>query len=312
MKYFSIKMVVIIERVNREGLICNDNNNEKDLNDLEVQDLDYDEYISRTWLHNYADLINYPYISTYDLYEAEVGYLKDAIPMGFWTGKPDPIFKDELNAIVMRMESEIPPTPPTGWFIRMSSASPKDGMSRTALWSAQDIINQLSTSKRTLISLHKGDRKLYLVPYDQNWEIFRELRVFVRKNKVTAISQYIISKSSLFSAMSNNDLIELANNIITYINSTLPPILDIIGTHDVVCDLYLNPDETFKIIELNSFGYCFSAGAALFHWQNDRDILYGKNDDVYFRNTCLKINRTIFILINMKIEIKYTSYNYNN
>lgn len=279
-----ILMEIIIRRVNHQGHRCNDTNNPKDPDDPEVKDLDYNEYISRTWLHRYADLINYPYIATYNLNEAEVGYIKDAIPVGYVTGRPYSLLEEELDAITMRMSEIIPPAPTTGWFIRMSSASPKDGMRRGALWSAKEIVEQLSTSKRILIALHKGDRLLYLVPYDPEWEDCRELRVFIRKGRVTAISQYVWHKFALFSAMTDDELISVTRGVVDYLHPALPPILEAVGTQDVVCDLYWNPDETFKIIEFNSFGYWAAAGAALFHWQDDRRILYGHEPNkVYFR-----------------------------
>jgi len=275
---------VIIQRVIRANIQCNDQNNDKDPDDLEVKDLDYLEYISRTWLEHYADLIAYPYSAIYEFHEVEAQFIKEAIPSGFLTGRPCTQYKEELDTIAARMELEIPPTPPTGWFVRMSSGSPKDGMKRvgTGLRSAQDIVSQLATSKRTLIGLHSGDRKLYLVPHDPDWQDWRELRVFVRKGKVTAISQYVLDKPGLFSALSDEELTDVGHSVMNYLQSVLPPILDKIGTQDVVCDLYYNPDESFKIIEFNSFGYCFAAGAALFHWQHDRQILYG-SDAVYFR-----------------------------
>lgn len=39
----------------------------------------------------------------------------------------------------------------------------------------------------------------------------------------------------------------------------------------------------FELVEFNSFGADFAPGSALFHWLNDKDILYGNGDTITVR-----------------------------
>ena len=48
-------------------------------------------------------------------------------------------------------------------------------------------------------------------------------------------------------------------------------------------DLALLENDIPYFIELNSFGEEMAAGSACFHWILDNDILYGREDKVYFR-----------------------------
>lgn len=296
-------MEIVIERIDHDERDCNDCNNPKDQDDIEATNTDYNEYLSRTYLDKYADLINYPYTFVHNLTPTEAGVLIDAIPSGFITGRPSSLYQDEFNTIIERLDHALEEnkiiTPKDGWFVRLSSCSPKDGLPLFPLKSSREIISKLATSKRTLIALLKGDRSLYFVPYDASWEEFRELRVFVRRGRVTAISQYVWYKYAFFSSLKDEELIDIAKNLVEYLNSTLPPILSQIKTDSVVVDLYYKGEDSendenkqkkergendlFKIIEFNSFGYFMSAGAALFNWQTDRSKLYGMDNKTYFR-----------------------------
>jgi hypothetical protein len=65
----------------------------------------------------------------------------------------------------------------------------------------------------------------------------------------------------------------------------LPPILEAIGTSDVVCDVYAPSldGEDVRVVEFNSFGYWLASGSAVFHWITDRDVLYGLSDSMVVR-----------------------------
>jgi hypothetical protein len=277
---------VIIERVNAHKIKCNDNNNPIDADDKESHAEQYAEIISKTHLHRYKDLINYPVAFTYDLTETEVGILIETIPTSYVTGRPDSRFVEEIDCILQRMEKEIGEKwkeSPTGWFARMTDCSGKDGYKKFPLLTLKDFLEQIGSSRRILIALLNGSRTFYFVPYDSTWEECRELRVFVKKGRMTAVSQYVWFKFALFSCMDDKELTNLALDLDEYLKTTLPPILEKLEIQDVVVDIYWNEDGTFKIIEFNSYGYWLAAGAALFSWMNDRDKLYGKTDNIYFR-----------------------------
>jgi len=279
-------MEFIIQRIHRTDIECNDCNNPKDPDDVTIQNLDYNEELGKTKLEHYADFINYPYQFIYELTEAEAGVLIDAIPRGYTYSVVDENYHSELDTIVQRLKcSSIPPMPEHGWFVRMSSCSPKDGKYYTyQFMSIEQIIEQFATSRRILLSLLKGDRKVYFVPFDPTWDTSCELRVFVCNGKVTCISQYVFTKYSVFSVMNDDQLKRMGYGIKNFVENKLKDILPQLGTMNVVCDIYWVDDEQFKIIELNSFGYWLAAGSALFHWQNDRDKLYGHDPNkFYFR-----------------------------
>lgn len=275
---------LIVERIDPDTTPCNDNNNPKDPDDEEVKDLDYTTHCQKTNLHTYMHLIDYPVAFTYEFTGREISDLLDALKVGCISRRPSSLHEDELDAIIERLEGVIPDTPLDGWFVRFSSNSPKDGMRVFPLMSAREIIEQIASSHRAWTALRDGDTKLYFVPFDRSWKPERELRVFIRKGKVTCISQYMWSTKGIFSRMSDAELEKLGRNIVTWVEAHVPPILEKIGVSDVTCDLYWTDDgdHPFRIIEFNSYGYWSAAGAALFHWQNNRKMLYG-DGNVYFR-----------------------------
>jgi len=315
------RRVYHIERVDHEGRRCNDCNNPVEPGDPDASECRYQSEIAKTRLEHYADMIGYPYRYVYRFTEAEAAVLMDAAPSGYITGRPCSTLAEELAAVAQRLATVVPfadscpescrescpescpesypdsplddsncnmlishaEYPPHGWFMRMSGCSPKDGLPHYPVKSAVDAVSKLATSKRALIGLRNGDRLLYFAPYDPTWDESRELRVFVRRGRVTAISQYVWSRRWLFWGLSDDELQRAARDCVEYVESALTPVLDAIGTRDVTCDVYWQDDESFRIIELNSYGYWLGAGAALFHWIDDRDKLYGVTDCVYFR-----------------------------
>jgi len=121
------------------------------------------------------------------------------------------------------------------------------------------------------------------VAFDDNWNDELELRVFVHNKKVTAISQYVWSCPGYFSKQSDPKLIEIAAKVIDYIQGEI--IITLSGSigDSFVADLYYDDVlDKLRVIEFNCFGYWLAAGSALFHWINDKKILYG-TDAVTFR-----------------------------
>lgn len=273
---------IIVQRIDPSTGNFNDNNNPKEPEDFEIRDLDYTEYCKRTNLDRYADLIGYPYALKYTFTEREVADLKDALKIGAISRRPSSLHDDELDAIIERMEDVLPDTPPSGWFVRFSACSPKDGAGTFPLWSAREVVEQVASSHRAWTALRDGDDTLYFVPFDPSWEPDRELRVFIRRGRVTCISQYMWHRRTQFAAMTDAELKLLADDVVQYIEEVVPPLLAKMGVTDATCDLYWNDDNEFRIIEFNSYGYWQASGAALFHWQNDRDAMYG-DGNVYFR-----------------------------
>ena len=274
--------MIHIERINFDTYNHPKNNCNfiKDANDLTINDLDYDTEIARTNLLNYADLIQYPFDHSYQFTKNEIDVLLGTMKTGIAVGRLSHLIEDDLEPIIDRMaRSWINGK----WFVRFNSCSPKDGNAKYPITSARQLIEMIVTSSRSRGALNHGDDTLYFVKYDTNWDSSRELRVFIHGQQITAITQYSPYELSYYSDKTDSELTNFVLGIKKYLNDIIPIICKRIGTNDLVCDLYLNDDGTFKIIEFNSFGYWLASGSVLFHWLNDYHVLYNRTNDVYLR-----------------------------
>jgi hypothetical protein len=101
---------------------------------------------------------------------------------------------------------------------------------------------------------------------------YSELRGFIHNSKLTALSQYYTSE--YFPELLENQK-EIALKAQEFVEYELGPNMPM--PHAVV-DLCWIPSSSsnasmFKVIELNPFGR--SSGSALFHWIEDKDVLFG-------------------------------------
>jgi len=281
-----IKMSIIIQKINSETLDWNKINNcnlDKDSDDIDAQNKDYRTETKKTHLLNYANLINYPVKFTYEFTIQEINYLKEACHVGIITGNWPSIYKEEIDEVLERLK--------INWiegqyFIRFDSASPKDGTVEFPITNPESVIMALITSKRALTSLNIGYNKLYFMDYDPDFDNRKEVRVFVKSNKVTCISQYDSYRSGYFNQFTDENLTTITKNIVNEVeNNLIPLISNNIKTTDFTVDYLVKRDLSIKIIELNSFGYWLSAGSCLFSWKTDREIMYDKENkqNVYFR-----------------------------
>ena len=107
-----------------------------------------------------------------------------------------------------------------------------------------------------------------------------EFRVFVYKNKITAISQQNLY-SLLYTSNTNINNFELEikqqlDIIVNYFYSLMINKIDWIQNYTFDFAI-INSQPYF--IELNSFGKEYAAGSALFHWILDENVLYNKFND---------------------------------
>ena len=279
-------MSIIIQKINSETLDWKKVNNcnlEKELDDIDAQNKDYRTEIKKTHLINYANLINYPVKFTYEFTTQEIDYLKRVCQVSIITGNWPSIFEEEIDEVLERFKKN--------WiegqyFIRFDSASPKDGTVEFPITNPESVIMALITSKRALTSLNIGYNKLYFMEFDPDFNSNKEVRVFVKSNKVTCISQYDSYRSGYFNQFSDENLIHIAKNIVDEVENVLIPLISHkLNTNDFTVDYLVKKDLSIKFIEMNSFGYWLSAGSCLFSWIDDRDIMYDKRNEknVYFR-----------------------------
>jgi hypothetical protein len=277
-----------IERISLSTLnrdLVNTNNHPKDPDDIEANSQDYRTEISKTYLSKYAHLVGYKIDWVYDLTDTEVKILLEACKVGIIVLRRPKIFDDEL-AIVENRLAENWINCDDGYFMRMDAASPKEACNGFPFKSPKDIINALVTSKRTFNSLVDGLKRLYFVKFDTTWETGRELRCFIHKRKLTAISQYCWFNVGYLNGL-NDDILQLiGQNVKLFLEKLANEICHEIQTDSFVGDVYVNPDYSIRLVELNSFGYWLASGSALFSWLPDKEKLYNTHGDVYFKILC--------------------------
>lgn len=278
---------IIIERVRTEDLgEFNTNNHPRDEDDAEALALDYQEEHRKTNLMNYAHLVDYPIAWTYKFTPDECRVLRECADKGRHLTSAL-LFKEELAPIIERLQGEWKAdeiVQDTMWFFRFNSCSPKDGVGEYPVYAPSQVINMIATSKRGWGALCDGEDTLYFVPYVKGWDMRREFRVFIRKGRVTGISQYDPYNKCFLSGQSHNTIQITALNIVTWLEcEILPKVLPAVGTNDVTADVYVGDGAQPRIVEFNTFGYWQAAGSALFHWLKDRKKLYGEDGKVWMR-----------------------------
>ena len=172
-------------------------------------------------------------------------------------------FHDELSSCMKEIE----------YFVRMSSTSGKNEESVNIFASADDIIQHISSVKLFVDQEYRRlnkDSYLILMPWNYAIEAKYEFRIFVVDGILTSVSQQ--NRYDLYNYTAEElEIIVNALNNISFLKSC--------GYATYVGDVYIDMEtEVCKLIELNPFGAHSGAGAALFNWKTDYDILHGKND----------------------------------
>ena len=291
-------MPVVIERIPFESYLHPKRtaNFVRDANDLDSKDLDYNTEIARTNLMNYANVIGYPIDHEYKFTKEEISKLLECAEIGIKVYRLSHLFEEDLFPIIERMEANLKDslscllngglTCPSGqglWFVRFNSCSPKDGKGDFPITNAKDLVEMIVTSSRARGALESGDDTLYFVKYDTEWDANKELRIFIHNQQITAISQYNPYNVSYFSDKNDSYLNNLVKRIKDYLAEIIPMVCSATETNNLVCDLYLDHNDKFRIIEFNSFGYWLATGSVLFRWLDDKDKLYNQNGVIYLR-----------------------------
>eukprot|EP01112_Ceratiomyxa_fruticulosa_P014097 TRINITY_DN4013_c0_g4_i1.p1 TRINITY_DN4013_c0_g4~~TRINITY_DN4013_c0_g4_i1.p1 ORF type:complete len:299 (-),score=68.43 TRINITY_DN4013_c0_g4_i1:139-1035(-) len=288
---FKKDRVLVIERTPyKEDYDTNDfntNNHSKDESDIEAKDLDYKVEIARTNLEKWSDVINYPIAFQHKFLPGEVKYLLEASHIGRISQRVSSLHTEELEQITERLELEMKNNnivSLAGWFFRFSSCSPKDGCRNFPMLSAKEIVDQIASSERAFKALTDGNTTIYLCKFDPQWVTERELRVFISKGKITAISQYNAFSRGLLSNFTQAENATIVRNIVELIEEKLfPTLLEQFGTPSFVADIYVEESLDVRVIEFNSFGYWLAAGSALFHWLKDKGKMYNTEGKIYYR-----------------------------
>ena len=188
---------------------------------------------------------------------------------------------DEYQSIIKRWDEFIKNsyTEEEGYFVRLSSVSPKDSFYGTRVWNATDIIKTLASSERCHTSFKTQEKEYIILKKWDSKFVDREkweFRVFVHNSKVTAISQYHWFTPFDWSDMDNDKWLELLEKIKQFYEKHNK-------FADCGMDTYVNESGEVELVEFNSFGMELASGSALFEWDKDRDVLYGLTDKVEIR-----------------------------
>lgn len=271
---------VIIQRESPAEV--NSQNHPKELDDEEVQLLDYRTEIDKTSLLKWRSLIDYPIVLEWTFTPVEIRHLMDSMQVSLISKRLSSLHREELDEIIQRLDRELSQiSSPHGWFCRFARCSPKDGCRAWPLLSSKQVVEQVVTSVRAQQALQHGGTTLYLCRYLPNWDPHREVRVFVYRGRVTAISQYT-ARSHYFERLTDEQLERVAHRILQELTELMGRLIEAFSTSNFTCDMYIEEDRV-RIVEFNSFGYWLAAGSGHFHWLTDRALLYGTNEELYFR-----------------------------
>jgi len=163
--------------------------------------------------------------------------------------------------------------PNTSYFVRLSSTSGKNEKSVEPFDSPYKIIMHLSSVKLFVDQEFKRDKDTYLilVPWQNKIDTRNEFRIFIHNKKLVAASP---QKYWELNQHSQEEL-EAIEYALTYIK-----FIDQVSYDTFVADVYIDIETRIcQLIELNPFGAHSGAGASLFNWETDYDLLHGKNHD---------------------------------
>lgn len=272
-----------ITKFTRDDLIgktFNTNNLEKNYDGVVIP---YEEYLVKVELTNYLNYIEYysfPHI-VIPLLQEEITYLKTIGKPSLVVDKVTIDWDDfQVQKILSRWNKFIP-TSESGYFVRLNRASPKDSVYECRVWSAKDILKTIVSSARCYKSIEKVSDNIrsneYIILKEWNSKFTHnpqfEFRVFVCNSKVTAISQYHCYTPFDWSGILDeewNTIYKNINNLYNRCNKFPNCVMD------VYVNQLLNNNFNSELVEFNSFGMELASGSALFDWDSDKQILYGK------------------------------------
>eukprot|EP01124_Arcella_intermedia_P011001 TRINITY_DN17503_c0_g1_i1.p1 TRINITY_DN17503_c0_g1~~TRINITY_DN17503_c0_g1_i1.p1 ORF type:complete len:440 (-),score=92.11 TRINITY_DN17503_c0_g1_i1:51-1370(-) len=196
--------------------------------------------------------------------------------------------------------------PAKTYFCRLSTRSPKDGVSVSAedkklaiterlkkklsllaVSNAEQVVNLITRSQRVFSDIQfyfqyrvpgSTSGKLYLILRDflADLPIDHEFRCFVHNRKLTAISQY--QCYCVFPALADEAHVRKCRESMI---ECFEKVKNVFAMDSYIIDLVVFPDYSCQVIELNPFGIDMAGGSGLFNWVKDYDLLYGKLDIDY-------------------------------
>lgn len=220
---------------------------------------------------------------------SEVALLKSMMDLCRLKNEISLIHKEDIDDIVKKYAG-IDELLKEGKFVRTENVSLKYGKNGIGPYTNLfKVIESILTSPDGHCPLYPTSTslKLYILPWI-SINKFREFRVFVCNNKLTAISQqHLYESNELLKSLDEEHkmctIIQWIDIIVGYFNDVIKSTITHVSSY--VYDFAILDDNSPYFIEINPFGKEYSSGSSLFHWILDEDELYGKTDFIYFRYT---------------------------
>lgn len=286
-------MKITIKPISIDDVLANDkvryNTNNHWKNNIKPEN--YDENIKNTYTDKWIDQFK-EYTKIIIDTKQDLNWMKKAFEIGSKTKRFPHMFDDELEDMCNRYKKYDYLFQEESYFIRTDNVSLKEGKNGIGPYKDfKSIIESIVTCRLGHTPLYEDSTciTLYLIKFQENLNRLQEFRVFVHKNKITAISQQSLYDSNvILERLNEKDKIELINKWVNIITSYFENEVKKRITHidSYVMDFAILNDLTPYFIELNSFGKEYASGSALFGWIQDEDILYGvKENSIEFRHT---------------------------
>jgi len=188
------------------------------------------------------------------------------------TFRKDEILRDELVQIVQAQFDMSSSISKSGWFVKTTRCSTKHNFKPQPVFTAKEAIDHLLDSTEVVRAIREGANLMFR-PWINEISQNNEVRVFVREEKVVAVSQqYCYDLVPMLNMIDAKDMITAAQRCYDDISSGLPQEH---GFQDeCTFDSYITTDGEgnvhMHLIEINSsmFGWG-PAGASLFSWTHN-------------------------------------------
>ena len=248
---------------------------------------DYYQILEKGNTNKWINSFHKDYI-TINIYDKDIKWMQEAYKSGSYTGKFPNSFEDEKADILERYKYLDKYFDDTKYFVRCNSVSLKYGQHGVGPYiTFEQIIESLVTCIETHTPIDNKNRcieplTIYLLKW-QKFDKYKEYRIFICNNSITAISQQNIYEVNefldAFTEEERIQIIEMHTQII-YDSFETNIKKKIIHTSNYCIDAVILENDSLYFIEINSFGKEYAAGSALFHWLNDEDILQGLKQNV--------------------------------
>ena len=260
----------------------NSNNHWKD----NIPPIDYNKRLEDTYTHNWIDKFHSKYhrILINNIYC--ISFLKNGNRLFQMGVEVTNLFSDEIEHVAGLFNNEYPHifANNNSYFVRSENVSLKKGIHGVGPYKDfKSIIESIITCNHghsPFDCIVDNTLVIYLLPWKE--DIKDEFRIFVYKNRITAISQQQLYKQ-IYTDADEERLKNMCNIIIEAFYNETQGKLSYMESY--VYDVAVIDGNAY-FIEPNPFGEQYSSGSALFHWILDSDKLYNdENNIIYIRTT---------------------------